>query len=417
MSLTKVQMICWALDRFIYIVLFGLGIWFIYHGDIVQRFKLKRTNFAVHQEDISELPTIITDVYPPNPNVTYGRDFHIHYRPAQSVSRKWTKLDLGVNIIEDSHIRINIKHPYQGLSVKSYWPNIFKISQQNFSAGTPADFALKYVFKETGNMSLSKLRFYLRPEKFPYAHCRGNYHDGQPARIKSNLGTFKKLTVSVEKDTHLSYLRNCRQKSYNDLLIEKFTRNLQNECKNPCKPSGKIRDCAALQLSSEVDGLPPCKNKNETKCFYENVKIAHDYLDNFVGPCNKLEFRTKSTINAGFMTMSNETKFKVVFDPPKMTVHEEYLIYDLIAMISAIGGTLGLCIGFSFANITSTALGYFEKMAKSRIGDNPHYMETDCSQRISKTDLAVVETKLEIQMAQQAQILERLIAIETRNQL
>ena len=136
----------------------------------------------------------------------------------------------------------------------------------------------------------------------------------------------------------------------------------------------------------------------------------------FEGPCEKLQFRAKTITNAGFITMSNETIYKVIFDPPKMTVHEEYLIYDLIAMISAIGGTLGLCIGFSFASITSTTLGYFEKMAaKFRVGDNHQSTETDRSHRVSKTDLAVLETKLDIQMAQQAQLMERLSALETKS--
>ena len=34
-------------------------------------------------------------------------------------------------------------------------------------------------------------------------------------------------------------------------------------------------------------------------------------------------------------------------------VNEEYLIFDAVAMISAIGGTLGLCIGFSFMDFAA----------------------------------------------------------------
>ena len=31
-----------------------------------------------------------------------------------------------------------------------------------------------------------------------------------------------------------------------------------------------------------------------------------------------------------------------------MTVYDNYLIYDAITMIGSVGGTLGMCIGFSF---------------------------------------------------------------------
>ena len=37
------------------------------------------------------------------------------------------------------------------------------------------------------------------------------------------------------------------------------------------------------------------------------------------------------------------------------------MIYDLLALISAVGGTLGLCIGFSFNDICSFILDSLEK--------------------------------------------------------
>ena len=47
--------------------------------------------------------------------------------------------------------------------------------------------------------------------------------------------------------------------------------------------------------------------------------------------------------------------------PPLVTVKEEYVIYDAVAMISAIGGTMGLCIGFSFSDFSSLLLKCLEK--------------------------------------------------------
>ena len=46
--------------------------------------------------------------------------------------------------------------------------------------------------------------------------------------------------------------------------------------------------------------------------------------------------------------------------PPLVTVKEEYVIYDAVAMISAIGGTMGLCIGFSFLDLARLCLEYLE---------------------------------------------------------
>ena len=46
--------------------------------------------------------------------------------------------------------------------------------------------------------------------------------------------------------------------------------------------------------------------------------------------------------------------------PPKVIVKEEYLVYDAIAFVSSIGGTLGLCIGFSFYSLISVIMGWVE---------------------------------------------------------
>ena len=47
-----------------------------------------------------------------------------------------------------------------------------------------------------------------------------------------------------------------------------------------------------------------------------------------------------------------------------VSVEEEYLIYDFVAMISAIGGTMGLCIGFSFTEVANFLLRSLEKGLK-----------------------------------------------------
>ena len=50
--------------------------------------------------------------------------------------------------------------------------------------------------------------------------------------------------------------------------------------------------------------------------------------------------------------------------PARVTVKEEYLIYDLVAVVSAIGGTMSLCIGFSFRNFFGYLLKFLELAIK-----------------------------------------------------
>ena len=75
---------------FMYIAFLCLGIYFIYEGNVVQRFQMKRTNFAESNERINELPTILAEIeykYPyPDTLMIYGTDFNIALLPNQSAS-------------------------------------------------------------------------------------------------------------------------------------------------------------------------------------------------------------------------------------------------------------------------------------------------------------------------------------------
>ena len=68
-----------------------------------------------------------------------------------------------------------------------------------------------------------------------------------------------------------------------------------------------------------------------------------------IKPCTKLQYNFKEA--SYYLTPLDQIDFVIQFVPAMVVVKEEYLIFDMIAMISSIGGTLGLCIGFSFREI------------------------------------------------------------------
>ena len=47
-----------------------------------------------------------------------------------------------------------------------------------------------------------------------------------------------------------------------------------------------------------------------------------------------------------------------------MDVKEEYLILDFVAMVGSVGGTLGMCIGFSFSNCFVIVTNQFGQMIR-----------------------------------------------------
>ena len=55
-------------------------------------------------------------------------------------------------------------------------------------------------------------------------------------------------------------------------------------------------------------------------------------------------------------------------------VYEEYLIYDHVELIGSVGGTLGMCIGFSFTGvIQNCTIFIMKKFKQSQIDQKNKY--------------------------------------------
>ena len=97
-------------------------------------------------------------------------------------------------------------------------------------------------------------------------------------------------------------------------------------------------------------------------------------------PCTKLNYevdisqmRTMDHNGQLSAISANQAIFAIHFmSPARVLVKEEYLVYDFVAMISTIGGTMGLFIGFSFNGLTSGTLSLMEhfQMRMSKTNKN-----------------------------------------------
>ena len=110
-------------DSFLYCFLFGLGCYFIYQGQVVQKFILGRTNFAEYDEELTEFPTLVTFIDDGGRNsLKIGIDFNISYIVPDSknfTNYTTTILKIGDNFIA-GNLRVLMEPIYDG--------NYFKIS-------------------------------------------------------------------------------------------------------------------------------------------------------------------------------------------------------------------------------------------------------------------------------------------------
>ena len=90
----KMEFMSVAIDRIVYLSLLGLGMYFIYEGDVVYRYRLKKTNFAEKSEPVKELPTILAHIefkYPfSKVPLICGKDFNISLQVTEETSLNLT---------------------------------------------------------------------------------------------------------------------------------------------------------------------------------------------------------------------------------------------------------------------------------------------------------------------------------------
>ena len=96
------------ISTIVYLYLLGQGLFFIYHGGVLQRYLQKYTNFAVHEVHVDELPTILTYMEYAEPSqrgsLEYGRHFNISFQTLGSTNTpNFTK---GVNSVHGSTLKV-----------------------------------------------------------------------------------------------------------------------------------------------------------------------------------------------------------------------------------------------------------------------------------------------------------------------
>ena len=336
-----------------YFAFLCLGFYFIFKGDILQKFSAGKTSVSYYSEPITELPTMITfpDLAEEDPKrglLKLGKDFHI---ALGSVESHWeyigelTNLTLGENKL-DSGLKVNLDIIFPGIYPK------YKITPINFSPGMPVSLCLKYYLEPTAN-SVSHIRVQITSENNSVS-VDGRYYDGDWNALRMRRGEKDDVTVTPKKEILLPDEKGCRNTPYNELLLQRASDlNIDH---SSCWP----HDIANMgkRLNRITQHLPNCKSEAEVERLIKKLLKGLPEKE-MVKPCTKLSYKTETNTYRG--DNQNQVKCKFMFaQPSKVQVKEEYVIFDTITFISSVGGTLGLCIGFSFYTLTGALIDWSE---------------------------------------------------------
>ena len=131
-----------------------------------------------------------------------------------------------------------------------------------------------------------------------------------------------------------------------------------NNCTMPCKPGQHLAKCQGFRSSEAINDLPAC-NRNSQQCFQATFEQAWKSV--IAKPCTRFQYQTETTQKRmEHKRDQHNALFQILIDPAQVQVFEEYLIYDTVAMIGSIGGTMGLFIGFSCSGISSSVINLLE---------------------------------------------------------
>ena len=124
-------------------------------------------------------------------------------------------------------------------------------------------------------------------------------------------------------------------------------------------------NCSKTCMPVTMKGFPKCKIINDYVCNFYPMwdTIFTNSFKKCPKHCDWVEYHGAKLTS---YYNSDNSKWKYFhywwsyhFDNELIEVQEEYLMYDIIGLIGTIGGTLGLFVGFSFLDLSSTFMHFF----------------------------------------------------------
>ena len=330
-----------------YIGLLSVGIYFILEAEVLKRYQLGRTNYAQFEESVSERPTIVSIFSAP---LRYGVDYNISYQ-VYSPGPKVQEFNLtpGENQVTGEGV-YDFEEIQNGL--------LFKLTPITPPNGYNRLQGIGFTFDPKKQDIVNKVTVVVKLscENNSVAWFPNEHIDGKLSYYQLSAGIHMITTLSVEKKVYMSKV--CRKTPFNQLVLSRLTEEVMKNCTEKGRPDIGV----GKSLDKLISDLPICDTEEQATCAeYTLTKILE--TTKVEKPCTILHYRGSS---AQMKSGNNTADFLYRFygKEPHVDVKEEYLILDFVAMVGSVGGTLGLCIGFSFSNFFVFFTNQFTQMIR-----------------------------------------------------
>ena len=284
------------------------------------------------------------------PEYEYGSDFTVEYKLYIDAKRPSVFIKEGENVILGELIHLEtIKTLYKGNCFKftSFLSNYHMIKKW-------IHFKL-YFSKSFSQDDLPTLHIFMTSEKNSYGIVINEWMNGKAMKAQIKKGMQKIIVVRSEKRMYLPKSSKCQDESFFECLSSSYIPKLKeshDQCSLVSLPSSQILStCNFTETNKE-------KKQEKVKQFWNHFDKVSVQCPTKL--CITTEYLGEESYYEELMNKNVTIQFSYMLSSNSTILYEEYLVYDLVTTIGSVGGTLGMCIGFSFAGMISPLLNLLQ---------------------------------------------------------
>ena len=183
--------------------------------------------------------------------------------------------------------------------------------------------------------------------------------DGKVFGTNIEVGTYVRITdLRPEKYIFLNKTTSqCSYESFYECAGSNFVKYANfSDCPRQCLP-------VSYPNIDPSKVIPSCDLLSEEwRCASKKAHNHFLHLSTCSKSCSVIQYHGNIEVYPGY---PQAYLFDYTFAPQSnMTINKEFMVYDTISMISAVAGTFGLFIGFSFINVITSLIDYLHKFFK-----------------------------------------------------
>ena len=198
-----------------------------------------------------------------------------------------------------------------------------------------------------------------------------DWMDGKPFGVHSEQDEITIVKLEPEEYTYLQTEdeSNCSEQTYLEQLKPHLVNANFSQCPSYCSP-WLLPFQSDLPLCGWGSEYGDWHKRNCAREVLKDVMVNVNLKGMYSRPCHILQYSGEISAHKGLDHNDDYVAFGVryQFTPPQMTVtYKEYLIFDTIGVVGAVGGTLGMVIGFSLTGVISNIIVFLKKIIKTKL--------------------------------------------------